>query len=82
MQRFLLAAVRLGGQVGLSVVGYSVRDSEPFLGRFPGQADARVWADSTQEGSLTYVTARQAVRTATGVSRVEVATTLGWTFTS
>ena len=57
MQRSLLAVVRLGGQVGLSVAGYSVRDGEPFLGRFPGRADAYVWAGSTQEGSLTYVMA-------------------------
>ena len=63
-QRFPLAVVRLGGQVGLSGVGYFVHDGEPFLGRFSGQAGARVWADSTQEGSLTYVTARRAVRAA------------------
>jgi hypothetical protein len=57
VQRFRLAVVRLGGQVGLSVARYSVRDSELFLGRFPGRADAYVWAGSTWEGSLTYVTA-------------------------
>ena len=64
MQRSLLAVVRLGGQVGLSVAEYSVRDGEPFLGRFPGWADAYVWAGSTREGSLTYVMARWAIRTA------------------
>ena len=32
--------MRSGGLVGLSVVGDSVRVGEPFLDRFPGQADA------------------------------------------
>ena len=35
-----LAVVRSGGPAGLSVVGYSVRDGEPFLDRFPGWVDA------------------------------------------
>ena len=40
MQRVRVAVVRSGGPVGLSVAGYSVRDGELFLDRFPGRADA------------------------------------------
>ena len=62
----LLAVVRLEGQVGLSVARYSVHDGELFLDQFPGWADVYAWAGSTQEGTLTYVTALQAVWTAIG----------------
>ena len=39
-RRDLLIAVRSEGLAGLSVVGYSVRDGEPFLDQFPGWSDA------------------------------------------
>ena len=36
VRRGLLVVVRLRGPAGLSVAGYSVRDVELFLDRFPG----------------------------------------------
>ena len=67
--------MRLGGQVGLSVVGYSVRDGEPFLGRFPGWADACVGLTSTQKGKLDLCYGSMGRLDRNGVSRVKVATT-------
>ena len=66
-------AVRLGGPTGLSVAGYSVRDGELFLDRFPGWVDACVGWIPHVKGSLTYVTVRRTVRTSMvvlGIQRV------------
>ena len=76
MQRFLLTVAKSGGRAGLFVARDSKRGGELFLGQFPGWADVCVWAGSTQERSLTYVTARRAVSRRDELSRVEVATTL------
>ena len=59
----LLVVARLRGLAELFVAGCSVRDVEPFRGRFPGRADVCM-GYSTLKGSLTYVTARRAGRTA------------------
>ena len=63
MRRFLLVDARLGGLAGLFVAGGSVRGGGPFRDRSPGRADAGV-GYFTLKGSLTYVTARRAGRTA------------------
>ena len=76
MRRGLLVAVRSRGPVGLSVAGYSVRDVELFLDRFPGRVGVCVGC-TTLKGSLTYVTARWTVQTAmVFLFGVEVATRL------
>jgi hypothetical protein len=40
VRRDLLVVARLGWLAGPSVAGYSVRDYEPFLDRFPGRTGA------------------------------------------
>ena len=59
----LFRSARSGGLVGLFAAGGSVRVGGLFRDRFPGRADACV-GYFTLKGSLTYVTARRAGRTA------------------
>jgi hypothetical protein len=77
-QRCLLVVAKLGGQVGPSVGECSGRGTGLFRDRFPGCIRC-TWAGSTLEGKLNLCYGSMGRSGCNKVSRVEVATTHGWT---